>query len=118
MPTTTNFKRGSIVLLPFPFSDLSGFKLRPAIVVSPPYPSEDLLVVAITSVGEILLPGEFAIREWRQAGLLHPSFAKRALASVSMDSVRKILGRLPEDDLAQLNEALSLWLGLRTAKTG
>jgi mRNA interferase MazF len=112
MPTTTTYKRGTVVLLPFPFSDLSAAKLRPAVIVSPQYPSDDLLVVALTSVGEVLRPGEFPIRSWRQAGLLHPSFAKRALASVSGDLARKTVGHLQADDLARLDEALRLWLGL------
>jgi len=82
---------------------------------SPPYPSDDLLVMALTSVGEVLRPGEFPIRSWRQAGLLHPSYAKRALASVSGDLARRTLGHLHGDDLRQLDEALLLWLGLATA---
>jgi mRNA interferase MazF len=93
MPTTTSYNRGAVVLLPFPFSDQSAVKLRPAIVVHPPYPSEDLIVLAVTSVGDALRPGEFAIQFWREAGLLHPSFAKRALASVSGGLVRRSLER-------------------------
>ena len=48
----TGYKRGAIVLLPFPFSDQSSVKIRPAVVVSPDYPSDDLLVVAVTSMGD------------------------------------------------------------------
>jgi mRNA-degrading endonuclease toxin of MazEF toxin-antitoxin module len=99
MPTTTDYKRGAIVLLPFPFSDQSAAKIRPAVVVNPAYPSEDLLVVAVTSVGGTLRPGEFAIQFWREAGLIHPSFAKRAVASVTKNLVRKQLGQLREPDL-------------------
>jgi mRNA interferase MazF len=108
----TSYNRGAVLLLPFPFSDQSGSKLRPAVVISPPYPSEDLLVMAVTSVGEGLRPGEFPIRSWRQAGLLHPSFGKRVLASVSGDLALKSLGHLQPDDLARLDEALRLWVGL------
>lgn len=108
----TGCKRGAIVLLPFPFSDQSSAKIRPAIVVSPEYPSEDLLVVAVTSVDDGLRPGEFAIQFWREAGLIHPSFAKRAVASVAGNLVRKQLGQLREPDLAKLDVALSSWFGL------
>lgn len=59
MPTTISYNRGAVVLLPFPFSDQSAAKIRPAVIVSPYYPSDDLLVVAVTSVGEPLRPGEF-----------------------------------------------------------
>lgn len=41
---------GSVVLVPFPFTDLSGNKRRPALVVSPPgFHEEDLVLCAITS---------------------------------------------------------------------
>jgi len=112
MPTTTSYNRGAVVLLPFPFSDQSAVKVRPAVVANPSYPSDDLIVVAVTSVGDVLHPGEFSIQFWRQAGLLHPSFVKRAVASVSSSLVRKSLGNLRDNDKAKLDHVLRLWLGL------
>jgi mRNA interferase MazF len=112
MPTTTSYNRGAVVLLPFPFSDQSATKLRPAIVANPTHPSEDLIVVALSSVAGALLPGESQIQYWREAGLLHPSFLKRAIACVSANLVRKPLGTLQSSDLAQLDTALRTWLGL------
>lgn len=112
MPTTTSYNRGAVVLLPFPFSDQSALKIRPAVVANPSYPSDDLIVIAVTSVGDVLRPGEFSIRFWREAGLLHPSFVKRAVASVSSSLVRKCLGVLHNEDLDKLDQALRLWLDL------
>ena len=44
------YYRGSVVLVPFPFTDLSGRKRRPALVVSPDgFHQEDLILCAITS---------------------------------------------------------------------
>ena len=86
--------------------------VRPAIVVNPKYPSDDLLVVAITSIGDALRPGEFRIQYWREAGLIHPSFVKRAIASVSVDLVRKRLGQLRELDVSGVDDAVRLWFGL------
>jgi mRNA interferase MazF len=112
MPTTTTYDRGAVVLLPFPFSDQSAAKIRPALIASPDYPSDDLLVVAVTSVGDSLRPGEFAIQFWREAGLIHASFAKRAVASVSSNLVRKQIGQARGVDLTKLDAALRLWFGL------
>jgi mRNA interferase MazF len=42
-------KRGDIVLVPFPFSDLSGEKVRPALVLSKQHKGVDVIVVFITS---------------------------------------------------------------------
>ncbi len=43
------YKRGVIVLVPFPFSDLSGSKVRPAIIVSNGMVGKDIVVLFITS---------------------------------------------------------------------
>jgi hypothetical protein len=71
-----------------------------------------LLVIAVTSVGDALRPGEFEIQSWREAGLLHPSYVKRAVSSVSAHLVRRSLGMLRLNDLTQLDAALRTWLGL------
>lgn len=52
MASTTRYKRGDIVLVPFPFTDLSSSKRRPALVISPDAFNDqmaDLVVAAITS---------------------------------------------------------------------
>ena len=52
MPSTTRYKRGDIVLVPFPFTDLSSSKRRPALVISPDdfnTRMQDLVVAVITS---------------------------------------------------------------------
>ena len=52
MPSTTRYRRGDIVLVPFPFTDLSSTKKRPALVVSPDRfnaHAQDVVLVAITS---------------------------------------------------------------------
>ena len=52
MPSTTSFSQGDVVLVPFPFTDLSAIKQRPALVLSPERINKvrtDLVVAAITS---------------------------------------------------------------------
>ncbi|NOX61917.1 MAG: type II toxin-antitoxin system PemK/MazF family toxin [Chloroflexi bacterium] len=43
------FVKGDVVVLPFPFSDLSASKRRPALVVAVVQPYEDLILCMITS---------------------------------------------------------------------
>ncbi len=54
MPSTTRYRRGDIVLVPFPFTDLTSSKRRPALVVSPDsfnQAMQDVVLAAITSQG-------------------------------------------------------------------
>lgn len=41
--------KGTIVLIPFPFTDISGFKVRPCIVISEQKHGEDCVVLCISS---------------------------------------------------------------------
>ena len=49
MPAPT-LSRGDVVLTRFPFTDLTGASLRPALVVSPGQIGEDVVLVAVSSV--------------------------------------------------------------------
>jgi len=52
MPSTTRYKRGDIVLVSFPFTNLTSSKRRPALVVSPDTFNDalqDFVLVALTS---------------------------------------------------------------------
>ena len=64
-----NYSKGEVVLIRYPFSDLSSAKVRPAVVISAAHFSQDLIIVPLTSRGHDLLPGEFALSQWQKAGL-------------------------------------------------
>lgn len=52
MPSTTAYRQGDVVLVSFPFTDLTQSKRRPALVLSPDSfnaAGEDLVLAAITS---------------------------------------------------------------------
>ena len=107
-----NFSRGEVVLVRYPFSDLSGTKVRPAIVISPDYPSVDLLIVPLTSRVLTLRPGEFVLENWRAAGLHVPSAAKRGLATVHENLVVQTVGTATPEDMAKLGSSLGVWVGI------
>ncbi len=50
MPRPTKLRQGDVVLVPFPFADLTGRKLRPAVIVSANPQGLELIVAFVTSV--------------------------------------------------------------------
>ena len=94
MPNMTSYDRGDVVLASLPFSDLTGIKQRPAVVVSAPHPSVDLLLLPLTSQLEHLQPGEFALADWKAAGLLFPSAVKRGLFTLDKARINRCSGNL------------------------
>ncbi len=114
-PSTTPFDFGDLVLVPFPFTDQTTSKKRPAIVISSvAYNRErpDLIFVAVTS--QIRSPGDFGqiiIADWKGAGLPLPSAIKPLVATIEKGLVVRKLGRLAEPDRRALQEALRLILG-------
>ena len=76
----TSYEFGDIVLAPFPFTDQTSSKKRPAVVVSSAaYHRErpDLIIMAVTNQIRISATvGEVMVTEWQAAGLLKPSAIK------------------------------------------
>ena len=50
MPQPSKLYQGDVVLVPFPFADLTGRKMRPAVIVSADPQGSELIVAFITSV--------------------------------------------------------------------
>ena len=115
MPPTTGYKFGDVVLVPFPFTDQTGAKKRPAIIVSSDAYQQrrrDLIIMAVTSqVKPTAFFGEGTISDWQKAGLLQPSVTKPILATIEKGLVIRKLGQLQDADRKALDRALSLILG-------
>jgi mRNA interferase MazF len=112
MPSMTSYEWGDVVLASLPFSDLSGIKRRPAVVISAPHPSVDIFLLPLTSQLDHLQPGEFVLSDWQGAGLLYPSVVKRGLFTLEHSCISRRLGCLSPVDKEALNGTLRVWLGL------
>ncbi len=115
MPPTTAYRFGDLVLVPFPFTNQSGVKKRPAVVVSSQrYHSRrrDVIIMPVTSRLKATLGfGEIVLREWKKAGLLVPSAVKPVLATIEKVLIIRRLGQLQESDRESVRGALGLVLG-------
>ena len=115
MPPTTVYNFGDVVLVPFPFTDQSGAKKRPAVVISSTiYNSArpDLVLMAITGQARGAANiGEVEVVEWKKAGLLKASVVKPVLTTVEKRLVISKLGRLEASDRTSLQSGLGAILG-------
>lgn len=107
-----NYSKNEVILVRYPFSDLSSSKVRPAVVVSALHLSQDILIVPLTSKTEYLLEGEFLLSDWSAAGLNVPTVVKRGLYTVYEGLVIKAIGKLSDADADCLDRSLLFWLGL------
>jgi mRNA interferase MazF len=98
-----SYSKDDIILVRSPFSDLSGSKIRPAVVVNAEHISKDLIIVPLTSKTSSLLEGEFTLSEWVAAGLNIETAVKRGLYTVHQSLVAKTIGKLADSDAEQLD---------------
>lgn len=106
---------GDVVLVPFPFTDQSGAKKRPAVIVSSSgYNANrrDLIIMAITS--QMRTPpgfGEALVADWQAAGLIKPSVLKPVFTTIEQGLVLRTMGALSTADLQTLREAIAQTIG-------
>lgn len=111
----TTYSFGDIVLVPFPFTDQSPTKKRPAVIVSSdPYNRQrpDIIIVAVTSQMQSAdYFGDMTISQWQQAGLLKPSVIKPIFTTVEKGLVLKKLGSMSDNDRKELKRAIQTIIG-------
>src|SRR5688572_32832026 len=105
-----SYSRGDVVLVRYPFSDLSGSKVRPSVVVNGKHESSDVIFVPLTSRTTGLKSGEFVLADSQGAGLNVSTAAKRGLHALEDRFVLAHVGRLAQIDLDQLDRAILYWL--------
>ncbi|WP_338405709.1 type II toxin-antitoxin system PemK/MazF family toxin [Candidatus Synechococcus calcipolaris] len=107
-----SFFKHDVILIRYPFTDLSSSKVRPAVVVSTSHPSQDILITPLTSKTSSLLAGEFVLSEWAAAGLNVATAVKRGVYTLHERLVIKMIGQLAKVDTDRLEQSLRDWLGL------
>lgn len=107
-----NYSRNDLILIKFPFSDLSSSKVRPAIVINSSHSSHDLIVVSLTSKTQNLREGEFILTSWQAAGLNIETAVKRGIFTVHENLILRKIGKLGTADASNLDNSLLEWLQL------
>lgn len=112
------YKRGTVVLIPFPFTDLSSQKVRPALIISKSNPSDDITVIFISSIiKKIPQPHQVLIsqnqRKFNETGLKTDSLINTGkIATLSKKICLGELGKLSESMMKKVNVGLRSYLSL------
>ena len=113
----TAYEKGDVILVPFPFSNQSAIKKRPAIVISSnAYNriSADIVIMAITSqIEKTIRVGECLIKDWQNAGLLKSSAINPAISTIEKTLILKKMGSLSHGDFISMENALKEILDLK-----
>jgi mRNA interferase MazF len=113
-------RRGDIVLVPFPFTDLTAEKLRPAVVISVDPQKVDVIIAFISSA---LSPAEVSGTDYllsqdnpdfAPTGLKKDStFRMRKLLTIERGKIIRRLGRVSPTIQKELDTRLKRAVGLR-----
>ena len=97
--------KGDIILIPFPFTDLSGNKLRPAVVLIAG--QIDLTVCFITTQSKWQEPTDIQIKPSSSTGIKKDSVIRVSkIATIDKTLALGLLGNLDNQLLADINKNL------------
>jgi len=112
----TEYNRGDVVLVSFIFSDETGERRRPAVIVSSDayhHGRQEAIIAAITSRTDRILVGDHLISDWQDAGLLFPSVATGIVRTIKQGMIARKLGTMSQPDMHGIEDNLRDALGLK-----
>lgn len=108
------YQRADVLLVPFPYSDLSTTKVRPAVIVSSSQYHQDepdLLLAAITSnVAGATGTLDYVLKSWQAAGLKFPSPFKPVIFTLDPARIIHQIGVMPAIEMIEIDNRLKLAL--------
>ncbi len=104
-------KKGDIVLVPFPFSDLSGTKFRPSLIIIET--EKDITVAFITTQIQWKEPTDMLLKPTTISGLKKESLIRLSkFATIDKEIVLGRLGTITPEETKELNKNLKVILKL------
>ena len=97
--------KGSIIVIPFPFTDLSGSKLRPALILAET--PLDFTVSFITTQLQWQEATDILLQPSNYNGIKKPSLVRLSkIATLNKSLVKGKIGAIHQSQIAELNEKL------------
>jgi mRNA interferase MazF len=109
MPKFNEMKIGDIVLIPFPFAELTNRKVRPAVIITETTDKyRDLVVSAISSVvPSIISPREIKLKPNKVNNLRAESVVKvDRIVTLKREDIIANLGKLSANELLEFKQIL------------
>ncbi len=111
------FKKGKIILIPFPFTDLSSSRVRPAVILSDSLVGDDIVVAFISSRKKKLQKTDIALKKsnksFVKSGLKVDSIMKLSkIATLDKKIVLGELGVLEDVVLKEVDKKLKILFSL------
>lgn len=107
------YKKGTIILVPFPFTDLTGNKVRPAVIISKEKSGSDIVVVFITSKQKLKEKYLVPLIPTKENGIKTRShIVCGKIATLDTKIILGELGQLCKSELELLNKTLRSVLDL------
>jgi mRNA interferase MazF len=103
----TTYKPGDIILVRFPFTDLSTAKKRPALIISAADYNDahnDVIIIALTSRKQD--DSGLELSEWKEAGLIKRTWLKPVFATINAQVIQRTLGKIAEIDREWVKNAI------------
>jgi mRNA interferase MazF len=105
---------GDVVVVRFPFTDLTITKPRPAVAISAEAFSAEhgqTVLAMVTTGARSVWPTDIAITDLAAAGLRHPSVIRWKLFTLTNDQLATRIGRLIDADRHQIASAAARVFG-------
>jgi mRNA interferase MazF len=106
----TVYRKWDIILVPFPFTNLTAAKKRPALIVSPDkynQSGQDVVIAFLTSRMDVSSrPGDHRIRFWKESGLPKATLLRMKFATIDREVIVRRIGRLFEQERSSVRDTL------------
>lgn len=96
------YKPFSVIVVPFPFTDVAKIKKRPALVISTEeFQKENghASLLMITSAKHSKWFGDFVIHDLKTAGLSADSYVRQKIFTIDLRSIEKQIGNLTKKEI-------------------
>lgn len=107
------YRRGDVIAVPYAYSDLSGGKVRPAVIVSSDAYNQarpDVIAAGITTQLAAVGPYDHLLADWAAAGLRYPSAVRGRLLTIEQTLIHRTVGRVSYNDWQAIEAKLISFL--------